>query len=202
MSYLTRWFLTPRTGTFNFQRFPLTGSATRRSPRTRSTCGAALVVLSETNPTTNAILDDIEESIRKRPHNLLYRRILDQASDQVGGIYLPAGKVALKYASDRIDRVLWKIARGIYALKARRIVAQTTKPTVSLLQREQYVEFTAQVKDIVWNHDPVLPGIFDMVFVRDERRIAMLFEIWHSLYGYVSFTTDGEIELALDSSGN
>lgn len=75
---------------------------------------ACLGILAKDTPTGSALVWDIARRSQRPEGQRLGQRILSHFTESPGGVYLPAGLVALQYERERIGRVLWKIVRGLY----------------------------------------------------------------------------------------
>jgi len=68
------------------------------------------------NPIGNALLTDFGRHAQSHPeHSLVLKNILQNVSSQMpSGLYMPSGKLSLNFYGERVERVFWKIARGLY----------------------------------------------------------------------------------------
>lgn len=68
------------------------------------------------NSIGGALLTDFGLHAQSHPeHSLVLKNILQNVSSQMpSGLYMPPGKFSLNFYGDRVERVFWKIARGLY----------------------------------------------------------------------------------------
>lgn len=58
----------------------------------------------------------LENEVKLKKKARLKIQVLNEFDFQPGGIYLPTGKVAKRFDTQRLNRVLWKIVRGLHFL--------------------------------------------------------------------------------------
>jgi hypothetical protein len=64
----------------------------------------------------NELYKHMREKFRRMKNRPLVGRILGEFEVRPGGLILPDGKVIKRFDSNRIDRVIWKILRGLFFL--------------------------------------------------------------------------------------
>lgn len=82
---------------------------------------------------------DISERLKKPECLKLNLQVLNQFTDDVrtpGGINIP-NAVAMQYKTARIDRVIWKITRGLYFIKFGKVLRADKQYTVNYIHGEK-----------------------------------------------------------------
>jgi hypothetical protein len=79
-----------------------------------------------------AIYDDVLQKYRRREKIGLTLGVLREFEPRPSGLVLPGGKVAKRFAGARLQRVAWKIVRGLFFLHQGRVMPADTTTWVSL----------------------------------------------------------------------
>ncbi len=152
-----------------------------------ASCG----VLSEFEPVSGPIMDDLYKKLVLNPKNNMLYKIMEEFREPEGNLILPGNKVIKEIDFSRIKRIVWKITRGLHFIEFNTILPEETSKEI----------FMFQAGDIIPNHfHPALecteikgdfPVIFSYrhnVFDRVKDRIsAQIWNLafWNSLIFYV-----------------
>lgn len=79
-----------------------------------------------------AVYDDVLKKYRRREKVGLTLRVLGEFDPRPSGLFLPGGKVVKRFAGERLQRIAWKIVRGLFFLHHGRALPATTTTVVSL----------------------------------------------------------------------
>ena len=79
-----------------------------------------------------AVYDDVLQKYRRRQKVGLTLRVLSEFEPRPSGLILPKGKVGKRFQGTRIQRVAWKIVRGLFHLQHGRVLPAATTTWVSL----------------------------------------------------------------------
>jgi hypothetical protein len=102
----------------NLKTLPTHGACNRDSSDDEEYFRATLSELANAKPTGKALRDDVVEGLSKPESKRLRARILGESTDRsLGGIILPRGYRHKMMDAGRVDRVLWKLVRGIHFLE-------------------------------------------------------------------------------------
>lgn len=85
-------------------------------------------------PTGQWLLEDIVTKLSRQDAQGLRNTIMSEFSDNVSGIYLPRGLIAKKLVRARVDRVVWKIIRGLYFHHYSQYLDQDSRHKISYYQ--------------------------------------------------------------------
>ena len=110
------------------------------------------------NPVLREVWYDIRRSAQKPESQRFNQMLLSQVREEAktpGGIIIP-GKVAIEYDDTRINRVLWKIVRGLFFIEFSRILPEDTIHIVTYFQGQNLgidPESVVKILNIVRNSD-------------------------------------------------
>jgi hypothetical protein len=79
-----------------------------------------------------AVYDDILQKFQRREKVGLTLGVLHEFEPHPSGLVLPGGKVVKRFQGERIQRIAWKIVRGLFFMHHGRVLPAETKPWVSL----------------------------------------------------------------------
>ena len=114
----------------------------------------------------SAIYQEILGKFREGRNVPLVRMVLNEADPRPSGLVLPGGKVIKRFNGQRIQRVAWKIVRGLYFYHHHRVLPENHTTWVSLTPPgEQPPEHFVRFMQLPEN-DPKgkYPAIFDYRF--------------------------------------
>ena len=113
----------------------------------------------------------------------LGRKILEQFTEQPGGLYLPGNLVAMRVEGDRIKRIAWKIVRGLFWIKNDSCLPEKTPYMLELVEPEshgqsKHPEFWEAVK--AQGSKGTYPGVFDYKYLHAKAGELQL-HVWGML---------------------
>jgi hypothetical protein len=75
----------------------------------------------------NALAQDRADKLRGRPRLVrLYAMVRREFERFPGGLHLPGGRVVKRFDGPRVNRVAWKLVRGLYFHETRRVLPEDT----------------------------------------------------------------------------
>jgi hypothetical protein len=75
----------------------------------------SLAPIASESPTGQAMVDHFSAQFRSGRSVPLGYKVLRQFEDRPGGLHLPPDRIVVRLEGDRIERVLWKVIRGLFA---------------------------------------------------------------------------------------
>ncbi len=97
----------------------------------------------------NALAQDRAEKLRRRGRlALLYEKVRREFEKHPGGLHLPGGRVVKRFQGDRINRVAWKLVRGLYFHETNSVLADDTPFTTEIIEPERARETSGA--NLVW----------------------------------------------------
>ena len=108
---------------------------------------------------------DISKNLERHEGKRLGQIILQEFDPRPGGLILPNNKVVKKYDSNRINRILWKIVRGIFFKETGRFLPENTPKVTKILSvnekpPEIFLKYLAGAES-----KGDYPGVFDYKFI-------------------------------------
>lgn len=79
-----------------------------------------------------AVYNDVLQKYRRRQKVGLTLRVLREFDPRPSGLTLPGGKVVKRFQGARIQRIAWKMVRGLFFMHHGRVLPADWKPSVSL----------------------------------------------------------------------
>lgn len=74
----------------------------------------SIAPLSKGSYSGNEIWHDIAKRLRRPQGQVIGRMVLREFEDRPSGLYLPGDKVLKRFDGKRVNRILWKIVRGLF----------------------------------------------------------------------------------------
>lgn len=140
-----------------------------------------------------AIYDHVLAKYRHGEKVGLTRAVLKEFEPRPSGLILPGNKVIKRFTGKRLQRVVWKIVRGLYFHHHGVILPETQKTWVSLTPRGEVPPEHFKMFMALPNNDPhgLYPGVFDYRFQQftddDEEHHYWALLIWDSVIFTVVF---------------
>lgn len=95
-----------------------------------SSCG----VLTENSEIHTSIMKDLHRRLVENVRNNLLFRITSEFRDPIGGIVLPNNKVIKEVDTRRVNRIAWKIIRGLHFIEYKNIIPENTPSAIEFFQ--------------------------------------------------------------------
>jgi hypothetical protein len=114
----------------------------------------------------------------------LGKKILKQLSDQPGTLYLPKNRVTVRVEGARINRVAWKIIRGLYWIEKGSLLPENTPYYPELIEPENRDESDFSE---IWEFVKAQPskgtygGVFDYKYYHAKKG-GMQLHLWGMLF--------------------
>lgn len=86
--------------------------------------------LANTSYAGKELWKDIVKQIHRPESKGLTQKILNEFEQRPSGIILPPGLVGKRYDRSRIERVIWKITRGLFFKENRQVLSENTKKII------------------------------------------------------------------------
>lgn len=124
------------------------------------------------------IWKDIKKVAQKKESCKLIRKVYHEFTNMPNHIYLPPGIVAKKFEFDRIERVIWKIIRGLYYVEFNEILPQHFDHGIEIYDqynrpREEF-HFVRDKKSL-----GLYPGVFDYKKVNTDEYVMWGLLFWN-----------------------
>ncbi|MFC1862987.1 hypothetical protein ACFL1Z_03435 [Thermodesulfobacteriota bacterium] len=133
--------------------------------------------------TANAIADYHAKKFRSGKSVGLGKKILKQLSDQPGTLYLPRNQVTVRVEGARINRVAWKIIRGLYWIEKGSLLPENTKYYFELIEPENRDKSVfSEIWEIVKAQPSkgIYAGVFDYKYFHAKKG-GMQLHLWGML---------------------
>ncbi len=99
-----------------------------------------------------AMTEEMGRRFREGRNQPLALSVLREFEDRPSGLYLPSGKIIKRLNAARVNRILWKITRGLFCLERREVLPETISRAVS-----------------IYGPDDEFPNRYDLVLVEPSR---------------------------------
>lgn len=151
----------------------------------------SIAPLTLTSYSGSEIWEDIKCQFKRPKGQRIGNMVLKEFSSRPSGLYLPHGKVIKKFDAERVWRIVWKIARGLFYKEHNRILPENTTRTYYKIIFPEYEspppEF-AVVRDTPSRG--LYPGVFDYKYIiipelNNFHFWAMLF--WDRIIKLIAF---------------
>ena len=121
----------------------------------------------------DALVQERVEKLKKRNRLLaLYEMVLREFDKFPSGLHLPGGRVIKRFNGERVNRVAWKLVRGLYFYETKSVLGEDTPSTIEIIEPDRARE--AAGTNLVWEtvtaQEPrgAYGGVFEYkYFVRD-----------------------------------
>jgi len=143
--------------------------------------------LANTSYAGKELWKDISKQIHRPESRGLTQKILNEFEQRPSGIILPPGMVGKKFDVNRIERVIWKITRGLFFKENKQFLSENMKKRIWISYKgEGLSPFFPHVRDTPSRGD--YPDIFDYKYLikADSLNLwAMLF--WETFTAEILF---------------
>lgn len=86
------------------------------------------------SPTGKAVVDDIGRRFQAGRNQPLAAAVLREFEERPSGLILPEGMIVKRVDPERIDRVIWKITRGLFTLEYQKHLPESREHTANLFE--------------------------------------------------------------------
>lgn len=130
-----------------------------------------------------ALIADLREYFKYPEGATLSRRVLGEFRWELNGIYLPPGRVVKTFDGGRVDRVVWKIVRGLFFVETSRFVPEHTlrRSEIYTIREEPEPGPTINRLRAAPGHTKH-PGVFDYKCIEAKSEGGHLFHMWALLF--------------------
>ena len=94
----------------------------------------------------------VQERVKKlkRRNRLaaLYEMVLREFDKFPGGLHLPGGRVIKRFNGERVNRVVWKLVRGLYFYETKSVLTEDTPSTIEIIEPDRARETAGT--NLVW----------------------------------------------------
>lgn len=114
--------------------------------------------------TGNAVLRKIGREFREGKNQPLVLKVYGEFDPEPSGIVLLPGRMVKRFEGNRIDRVAWKIIRGLYFHHFNQVLTENTRHQLKLYLVSELSP--GELPSIVPNTPPrgLYPAVFDYIF--------------------------------------
>ncbi|MBN1848712.1 MAG: hypothetical protein JW932_09020 [Deltaproteobacteria bacterium] len=134
--------------------------------------------------TADAVINHHAKEFRAGKNKGLGRKILEQFVDRPGGLYLPPNTVFMRVEGTRIQRIAWKIVRGLYWVENKKFLPDDTKYYLELKEpMSHWKPVTAEIWEILRNQPSkgMYGKIFDYKYLHAKVENLQL-HLWGMLF--------------------
>lgn len=121
----------------------------------------------------DALARDRAEKLKRRGRLMaLYEMVRREFDKSPSGLHLPGGRVIKRFQHERVNRVVWKLVRGLYAYEMRSVLPDETPRTAEIIEPERARETagTNAVWETVKAQEPrgSYGGVFEYKYFLDH----------------------------------
>ncbi len=133
-----------------------------------------------------AATDDFKRRLRRPAGRRLARMVLQEFREPDGGLVLPDNRILKKLDTERVERVAWKIVRGLYFHHRSAYLPDSTPKTVHFYgPLDESPEFViALMGEPSMGHTP---AVFDFKFAELSELHLWLLRLWERMIVFVAF---------------
>jgi len=89
-------------------------------------------MVADKNEIGEELFKDFEKHAKHPRHAQVLREIIAGMSPRTSsGLYIPPGKMTVKLNREKIERIVWKIVRGLYFQNFKRVLSERITPTIT-----------------------------------------------------------------------
>lgn len=134
----------------------------------------------------NALAQDRAEKLKRQGRLLaLYEMVRREFDKSPSGLHLPGGRVVKRFQHERVNRVVWKLVRGLYAHEMKSVLPDDTPRTTEIIEPERVRETagTNAVWERVKAQDPrgSYGGVFEYKYLLGHAAQGQKLHLWGML---------------------